>query len=240
MPSTPPPARHASLNLLLGILLLSAILVLVIAFRYAYDTSSRMAGGGGFILLLAALGVTWWVSRTARRDNAPAALDRITLLGLALGLLWTIEIGINNITAPPLPGRDTIDNSFWALIALGILIASVVAAYSSGRLKAGLAVGTCSGFARGAVACVTALALIVFGMPLLLSDPVNLAEWANRAKGSTAPTMASYFAFETLAGALLHLVALGVGMGFVLGGVGGALGKLAKLGSLRLQSAASQ
>jgi hypothetical protein len=48
MPSTPLPARHASLNLLLGILLLSAILVPVIALRYAYDTFSRIAGGGGF------------------------------------------------------------------------------------------------------------------------------------------------------------------------------------------------
>jgi hypothetical protein len=239
MPSTPHPALHASLYILLGILLLSAILVPVIAFRYAYDTFSRIAGGLGFILLLAAFGATWFITRTARRDEAPAALDRITLPGLALGLLWTIEIGINNFVAPPLPGRDTLDNSFWALIALGILIASVVAAYSSGRLKNGIAVGTWSGFASGAVACVTGLALIVFGMSLLLSDPVNLAEWANRAKGSTAPTMASYFAFETLAGAFLHLVALGVGMGFVLGVVGGALGKLAKLASLRLQSAAS-
>ena len=96
--------------------------------------------------------------------------------------------------------------------------------------------GTWTGFASGAVACLTALALVIFGMSLLLSDPVNLTEWANRAKGSTAPTMASYFAFETLAGAFLHLVALGVGMGFVLGVVGGALGKLAKLASLRLQS----
>jgi hypothetical protein len=236
MPSTPHPARHASLYILLGLLLLSAILVPWIAFRYAYDRSSWIAGGGGFALLLAALGATWRLTRTARRDAAPAALDRMTLWGLVLGLLWTVEIGINNFAAPPLPGRDTLDDSFWALIALGILIASAIAAYSSGRFKAGLAVGTWTGFASGAVACLTALALVIFGMSLLLSDPVNLTEWANRAKGSTAPTMASYFAFETLAGAFLHLVALGVGMGFVLGVVGGALGKLAKLASLRLQS----
>ncbi|HEY0554673.1 MAG TPA: hypothetical protein VGG20_10420 [Thermoanaerobaculia bacterium] len=235
MPSTPHPARHASLYILLGLLLLSAILVPVIAFRYAYDMSSWIAGGGGFALLLAAFGGTWLITRTARRDAAPAALDRITLSGLVLGLLWTIEIGINNFVAPPLPGRDTADDSFWALIALGILIASVVAAYSLGRFKAGLAVGTWSGLASGAVACVTALALIIFGMPLLLSDPVNLTEWANRAKDSTAPTMASYFAFETMAGAFLHLVALGVGMGFVLGAVGGALGTAAKLGPSRLR-----
>ena len=130
-----------------------------------------------------------------------------------------------------MPGRDHIDNAFWAFIAIGILIASVVAAYSSGRLKNGIAVGTWSGFVSGAVACLTGLALDVFGMSLLLRDPVNLAEWANRAKGSTAPTMASYFAYETLAGALLHLVVLGVGMGLVLGVAGGTLGKLAKRAS---------
>jgi len=42
-----------------------------------------------------------------------------------------------------------------------------------------------------------------------------------------APTMAAYFAFETLAGALLHLTAAGLAMGFVLGVAGSLLGKAA-------------
>ncbi len=34
-------------------------------------------------------------------------------------------------------------------------------------------------------------------------------------------TIASYFAYQALAGALLHLIALGVGMGALLGALGG-------------------
>jgi hypothetical protein len=37
--------------------------------------------------------------------------------------------------------------------------------------------------------------------------------------------MAAYFAFETLAGALMHLVVLGLVMGAALGIVGGTIGR---------------
>jgi hypothetical protein len=227
--------RHRSLYILLCIQLLSAILVPIIALNYTYSAFSLVASGLGFALLLAALGATWFITRTTRQGEAPAALDTITLLGLVLGLVWVVEIGVNNAVAPPLLARDFIDNIFWALIAIGILVASVVAAYQSGRLSHGIAVGTWSGFVSGVVACGAGLALVVFGMSLLLSDPLNLAEWSNRAKDSTAPTMASYFAYETFAGALLHLVVLGISMGFVLGVVGGMLGKVVKRGRHGLQ-----
>ncbi len=231
MPSTLDLTRHRPVYALLGVLLLSAILIPVIALTYTYDAFSLEAAGAGFAVVLAALAAAWLITRAARRAETPAALDKTTRLGLLLGLLWMIEIGVNNALAPPQPARDLTDDVFWALVALGILIVSVGAAYRSGRLKDGVAAGAWSGFVSGAVACVTALALIVFGMRLLLSDPVNLAEWSSRAKGSAAPTMASYFAYETLAGALLHLVALGVGMGLVLGLIGGILGKTARLGA---------
>jgi len=51
------------------------------------------------------------------------------------------------------------------------------------------------------------------------------AEWASRRSSSAAPAIAAYFAYETFAGAFLHLVILGVVMGVLLGGVGGPLGK---------------
>jgi hypothetical protein len=227
--------RHQPLYTLLCIQLLSVILVPSIALNYTYSAFSLIATGLGFAILLAALGATWFITRTTRQEEAPAALDKITLLGLVLGLVWVVEISINNVVTPPLPARDFIDNGFWALIAIGILVASVVAAYPSGRLSHGIAVGTWSGFVSGVVACGAGLSLVVFGMSLLLSDPLNLAEWSNRAKDSTAPTMASYFAYETFAGALLHLLVLGIGMGFVLGVVGGMLGKLVKRGQHVLQ-----
>jgi cytochrome bd-type quinol oxidase subunit 2 len=230
MSSGPFRMRHPPVSILLCILLLSELLVPWIAFHYAYDAFSRLAAGLGCAVLLAAFGATWLITRTTRQGEARTPLDKTTLFGLFLGLVWMIEIAFNNAVAPPLPARDIIDNVFWALIAIAIAVASAAAAYRSGRLSQGIRVGTWSGFVSGVVACGTGLALVVFGMPLLLSDPLNLAEWSNRAKDSTAPTMASYLAYETLAGAFLHLVVSGIGMGFVLGWIGGTLGKVAQRG----------
>lgn len=213
---------------LLGVLLLSAIFVPIITLKYGYSAFYLAAGGLGLITLLATFGATWLITRPTRRREAPADLEKSTLAGLTLGLLWVIEIGINNVVAPPLPSRDTIDDTFWALIGIGILAVSVAAAYRSGRIKQGISAGTWSGVVSGAVACGTALALVVLGMSLLRSDPINLAEWASRGRDSTAPTIAHYLAWETVAGAFLHLVVLGLGMGFVLGVLGGLLGKAAK------------
>jgi cytochrome bd-type quinol oxidase subunit 2 len=230
MPSEAFRMRHPPVYILLCILLLSELLVPWITFNYAYDAFSRLAAGLGFAALLAAFGATWLITRTTRQGEARTPLDEVTLLGLFLGLVWMIEIAFNNAVAPPLPARDIIDNVFWALIAIAIAVASAAAAYRSGRLSQGIAVGAWSGFVSGVVACGTGLALVVLGMPLLLSDPLNLAEWSNRAKDSTAPTMASYLAYETLAGAFLHLVVSGIGMGFVLGWIDGTLGKVAQRG----------
>ena len=58
-----------------------------------------------------------------------------------------------------------------------------------------------------------------------------MAEWAERGAESGAPTMAAYFAFETLAGALLHLVGLGLIMGILLGAGGALVGTLARRGN---------
>ena len=71
-------------------------------------------------------------------------------------------------------------------------------------------------------------------MPLLLHDPLNQAEWAMRGPTSDAPSMAVYFAYQTLAGALLHLIVLGALMGVMLGPIGGMLGKGGRaIGGLR-------
>ena len=127
--------RHRPVYALLGTLLLSAVLVLGIALEYAYDASSRIAAAAGFAVLLVTLAGTWRITRATRNDAAPTPLDAMTRLGLLLGMLWVIEIGINNVIAPPLPGRDTIDDLFWGLIALGVLAASVASAFRSGRLR---------------------------------------------------------------------------------------------------------
>ena len=144
-------------------------------------------------------------------------------LGLCFGLLWSIEIGINNIVRPGLPLRDIIDNVFWASIALMILITAIYYAMKKRKFTQGISSGFWTGLSSGAVACITALILIVFGMNLILLDPLNIKEWSDVKSTIAVRDMSVYFAFQTLAGAIMHLVVLGAIMGLILGSIGGAI-----------------
>ncbi|MEI7661681.1 MAG: hypothetical protein WCK34_05780 [Bacteroidota bacterium] len=139
--------------------------------------------------------------------------------------MWTVEIGINNILRPGLPLRDIVDNVFWASIALFILMTAIYYTRKTGKISQGIISGFWSGLSSGAVACLTALILIVFGMNLILADPLNIREWSDVKANTDFPGMAVYFAFQTLAGAIMHLVILGAVMGLILGLIGGLTGK---------------
>jgi hypothetical protein len=146
--------------------------------------------------------------------------------GLYFGLLWTIEIGMNNIIQPELPLRDHLDNIFWGTIGVLILYISCKDAFDSKKIIAGIKAGFFSGFASGIVACLTALILICFGVKLLLKDPVNIDEWSDIKTKTNYPDMAFYFAYQSFAGAMMHLIILGMIMGLLLGIIGGLAGKL--------------
>lgn len=148
------------------------------------------------------------------------------IFGIYIGLLWTIEIGMNNIIQPRLPLRDNLDDIFWAIIACFIFCLAIKDSFETNKISKGIKAGFVSGFSSGAVACATALILIAFGMHLLLTDQVNIAEWKNLNNQNQYPNMAVYFAYQTMAGAMLHLVVLGAIMGLLLGIIGGLLGKL--------------
>lgn len=215
----------ASARWLIAGALVSLGLVIAAAWQYSYSWLSAAAAAIGGLALLAVAGV---VGSLQRRYHGgwPAPTERAIRVGLALGGLWVIEIGVNNILAPPLPGRDIFDDVIWAAIALGILVLAAWSAQQAGRFTAGLAAGLWSGLASGLAACATALAMIVFGMGFVAQDPLNVAEWAERGAGSGAPSLAAYLAGEMLAGAVLHLLILGLAMGVVLGVAGGGLGWL--------------
>lgn len=224
----PPATLRAARNALLAGLACAAVLVVAVAVRYPLDlghTPAYAAGIIGALALLAAL-ATWLASRGLRPRGPGAALDiRHGLAwGAAFGALWVIEIGYNNVIAPPVSVRDPVDDFIWAMIALGMLILATLASVRARRLASGLRAGIWSGLTSGLIACLTALVLAVFGMPLLLADPANIAEYTVRGPTSGFPTMATYLAYQTLAGAMLHLVLLGVGMGALLGALGGLAG----------------
>lgn len=146
-------------------------------------------------------------------------------LGLYLGLLWTIEICINNIIRLEHSLRDNVDNAFFLIIAVLIFLTAARDTYKTKRLINGIMAGFWSGLASGAVACLTALLLIVFGMKFILLDPLNIKEWSNIRLTANSPSMAVYFAYETLAGAIMHLFILGAVLGLILGTIAGILGK---------------
>lgn len=218
------PARIPVLEALLGV---SAILALVAALRYGYDLASYGTWLLGAGVLLAAVVVLEVVRRRGVSAAAAARRARAIDAGLVLGLLWSLEILVNNIAAPPLPGRDIFDDVIWAVVSLAIIGMAAVSARSTRSWRAAVVTGAWAGFASGLVACLTAVCVIVFGMSLLTRDPLNVAEWAARGAGAGTPDMASYFALQTFAGGLGHLLVLGLAMGAGLGALGGVIGLVA-------------
>jgi hypothetical protein len=220
-----PPQARTALTTSLVVCGLSVALTAIVGVTYSYSARSFALSGAAVVALLATALFIWILGpRMLAPESSPSrpALGA----GLFIGVLWTVEIAINNLVAPGLPSRDLIDNACWAVVALGIAAVAAGASRRSGRLSDGFWAGLGAGLGSGLVACVSAQAMIVLGMRFILADPLNVAEWAARGPASGAPGMAAYFAFESLAGALMHLLVLGVAMGVLLGVIGGAVGRL--------------
>jgi hypothetical protein len=210
------------------LLTISAVLVIVMYLWYpALQWSLKMEAAACLISLIILIVLILLIEKF-KKDLSDKSKRNLNA-GLYLGLIWTIEISMNNLIQPRLPLRDYLDNIFWGIIAILILYLSYKDAFDTKKITAGIKAGFFSGFGSGIVACLTALILICFGMKLLLKDPVNIAEWADIKGKTTYPNMASYFAYQTFAGAIMHLIILGIIMGALLGIIGGCIGKLVSL-----------
>lgn len=241
------PAPRWSAFLLPGGLLATAMLLAAVFRRYPEAPEGLDAHRAAVLapLWLAVLAVAvLWADTRPRKNRVGAGRNSGIATGLICGVLWIAEISFNNFVDPRWSTAATrliVDDGFWALIAAIIAAVSFREA-RRGRFVDALAAGIWSGTVSGLVACLTALSLIVFGMPALLADQVNIAEYAARVP-SGVPDMATYFAYETLAGAFGHLVPLGVIMGALLGLVGGLPGlllrRLAKNGPTQTDGASS-
>jgi hypothetical protein len=190
---------------------------------YSWPTGLEASGCLISILLIATTLLLLWQLRDKIINDLQ---KRNVALGLGFGLFWTVEISINNIIRPGLPLRDYIDNIFWAMIALLILITAIRDAYQTNKFLNGVKSGFWSGISSGAIACLTALIFIVFGMKYILLDPLNIKEWTDIKAGENSPGMDVYFAYQSFAGAIGHLFILGVIMGLLLGTFGGFIGKI--------------
>lgn len=212
---------------------LAASLVVTVLIRYPGNarTAAEYIGLGTVaIIIFLALGI-WAALRAARSTTRPdlAAARRLgSTGGLILGILWVSEISFNNFVPPDVStpaARGIVDNGIWALIAVSMVVLAAVSAYRSRRFMVGVQAGFWSGLVSGLIACLMALLLIVFWLRFVLRDPLSVQEWAERQAESGAPNMATYFAYETLSGALLHLVVLGIIMGGLMGLIGGGIGR---------------
>lgn len=212
------------LPLLEALLGLGAALILVAGLRDGHHFVSRLDWLLAVLALLVTAAAIEFIRRRAVSAGVAAVRTRAIDTGLALGLLWTAEILANNVLAPPLPGRDIFDNVIWAIISLGIVGLAAFDVRRSRSMRTAIATGAWAGLASGLVACLTAICVAVFGTPLLTADPLNVAEWAARSGSTAAPSMAEYFATQTLAGAIGHLLLIGLVMGSALGAVGGLAG----------------
>lgn len=214
------------------LLLTSALLVVIIYLLYpALQWSLKLEASACLISLIILIALMIFIEKIKNQLSEKSKQN--LKAGLYIGLLWTIEISMNNVIQPGLPLRDHLDNIFWGIIAVLIFYISFKDAFTSKKIIAGIKAGFFNGIGSGIVACLTALILICFGMKLLLKDPVNIAEWADMKGKTNYPNMAAYFAYQTFAGAIMHLIILGIIMGLLLGIIGGLLGKLV---SLKLKS----
>lgn len=209
--------------------MLNIILVISIYFLYrpySWPTGLESLGCLLSLILLAVTVFLLWFLKDRFTNNLQ---KRNVELGLCIGLLWTIEIGINNIIRPGLPLRDNIDDVFLAIIALIILIIAIRGAFQTNKFLCGVKSGFWCGLASGAIACFTALILIVFGMKYLLLDPINIKEWTDIKASNNSPGMDVYFTYQTFAGANMHLFILGAMLGLFLGFIGGIAGKTLRI-----------
>jgi hypothetical protein len=146
------------------ILFLNALLVITIFFLYrtiTWPLGPEVSGCLFSFILLTITFILLWIKRNKLIHDFQ---KKDVVFGLGLGLLWTIEISINNFIRPGLPYRDIIDNTFLFIINLAILIVAARDAYQSNKFHFGVKSGFWTGLASGAIACLTALLLIVFGI----------------------------------------------------------------------------
>jgi hypothetical protein len=217
---------------LFGGVLVGMLLVAVAMVRY--PGSGPMSGqylAEGIIALLILAGLAGWLARWGIPASARDAFGSARLgmsAGLVMGVLWVLEICFNNLvprTIATESARFVVQNGVWAIIALGMVAVGVAQARRVGRIDAGIVVGFWSGLVSGLVSCVMGLLVVVAWLDKVLTDSFSIQEWAERGPTSGAPDMATYFAYQTMGGGILHLLVLGIAMGALLGVIGGIVGR---------------
>ena len=122
------------------ILIVSAVLVVVVYLLYPALQWSLKIEAGACLLSLIILIVLILFIQKIKHELSDKSKQNLKA-GLYFGLLWTIEISMNNVIQPKLPLRDYLDNIFWGVIVILILYVSYRNAFNTQKIKAGIKAG---------------------------------------------------------------------------------------------------
>jgi hypothetical protein len=213
--------------------------LLVVSRHPGTDPAAWAITGVGAAMLIGLGAVAWRASPRSEPGLRSATWRLGVWTGLALGAMWILEIGINNVFPAdrvPIGARDLADDVIWALISLATILVAGVAAHRAGSIAAGAAVGVWSGAVSGLLAYLAGLVVVAFFIEALKRSPDLIAEFPS----SGAADLATYVTYTTigwpLGGAAGHLWLLGIGAGALLGTVGGGAARL----SARVASTAAR
>lgn len=167
------------------------------------------------------------VAFLATRPRTPEGMDLLrlgTIFGVVIGVFWIVEIVTGNLVAVDSDASHAVYRAATALAAFLPLVAGVVAAYQTGRIRGGLAVAFWSGLVSGLIGFLTLVFISYFFMSVLQHDPQTLQEYTR----STERTLGTYIVGDFLFGACVHLVLVGVVWCTLLGSLGSLVGTLMK------------
>jgi hypothetical protein len=166
------------------------------------------------LLLVAA---SWHFSRRANVPHQLSALRWGLGTGAILGLLWIAEIAFNNLTPHSIStasARGVLDNTTWAIVGVITVVAAAHVAVAIGDWSVAVHAGIWSGVGSGLGAGAGGALLLALARHSVEHDPLMLAEWRDRAPTIDLP---NYVTQETMAGVGLHIWALGIVQGTLLG-----------------------
>jgi hypothetical protein len=178
-----------------------------------------MIGGMGVAL------VRVWQTRGATQTGIALGL----VLGLALGSVWALEISFFTFIAPTtfaLDVRDLIGDLLDGASALAVLSVGAVCAYRARDFTAGWRTALWTGMISGLVVYLMGALIINVRLDRVVHDVGAIQEYTQRGAASGAPDIYTYWAAQTLSGAVFHLIVLGLLLGAALGAVGAHVGYL--------------
>jgi len=156
------------------------------------------------------------------RQSSLEAWPQSRRVGRWIGILWCLEIVFNNGPWHSLNVwaiRAWVDNGVWLTTTLLVVYHAVERRRAGARRVDTVKAAATASLLGGVYAALTALAFIHGGLQWVIADPISQAEWSTVHVSFPLLRADDYFAYETLAGAIGHVLFLGLFAGTLIGGL---------------------